>query len=218
MNRDRALDRLAHEKFLRGRTRILGPRAGVLRDLDLALWPGEVVALEDEWFRDPSTLLRCAAGLLRSDAGSILWFRSTRCVPRERLAYIGHLCPRLPLATSSCASSGGESRGAATRSTLPSSERSAHRVRLLLVDDLPFVGAIERRLVLHSCSPSPSLWHRRPLHCGEELASAPFVSRVVTLVDGALPQRKEALRHRSDRRFVARHLSIRVNAQYSNRD
>jgi len=39
-------------------------RVSVLRDLDLALWPGEIVALEGARACGRSTLLACAAGVL----------------------------------------------------------------------------------------------------------------------------------------------------------
>src|SRR4051812_1753530 len=61
--------------------------ASVLRNLDLSLWPGELVALEGARASGRTTLLRCAAGLLEPDAGSILWFGG-RVAPRNAVAYV----------------------------------------------------------------------------------------------------------------------------------
>lgn len=188
-------------------------RVRVLRDLDLALWPGEVVALEGMHGSGTSTLLRCAAGLLRSDAGSILWFGARAC-PRERVAYVGRM-PATP-SRDTLLRLERRSRGGSGALYAALERALAHRVRLLLVDDLPFVGVIERRLVLALLQPFALAGTAVLFTANEELASAPFVSRVVTLVDGALAQRRK----RSAARIAASSpaAAIKLNAQYSNRD
>jgi ABC-type sulfate/molybdate transport systems ATPase subunit len=162
-------------------------RVSVLRDLDLALWPGEIVALQGAVASGRSTLLKCAAGLLKPDSGSIFWY-GARVVLRDAVAYV--------------------SAGASAPAAHPSRELSSNRrecgalyaalnaalargARLLLIDDLPFAGAFERRLVL-------SLLQRHALAgaailfaANEELATTPVVPRVVTLADGALIQRRK---------------------------
>ncbi|HMA02714.1 MAG TPA: ATP-binding cassette domain-containing protein [Gemmatimonadaceae bacterium] len=159
-------------------------RVSVLRGLDLALWPGEIVALAGARASGRTTLLRCAAGILQPDAGSISWL-GARSAPRGAIAYVG---------TGSAHPSSGESiRGlndcGALYSTLH--QRSATRARLLLIDDLEHATRIERRLVL-------SLVRRYALAgaavlfaADEELAALPGVTRVVALTNGALAQRRK---------------------------
>jgi hypothetical protein len=158
-------------------------RASVLREIDFALWPGEIVALEGASESGRSTLLKCAAGLLRPDLGSIFWF-GARVVPRDAVAYVSASAPHpWRELSSNCYGSG--ALHAALNAAL------ARGARLLLVDDLPFTGPLERRLVV-------SLLQREALTgasilfaANEELAAAPCVSRAVTLASGALVQRRK---------------------------
>lgn len=48
----------------------------VLRSVDVQLYAGEILALVGPRAAGKSTLLLCAAGLLRPDAGTVLWFGS----------------------------------------------------------------------------------------------------------------------------------------------
>jgi ABC-type sulfate/molybdate transport systems ATPase subunit len=175
-------------------------RVSVLRDVDLALWPGEMVALEGAWASGRSTLLKCAAGLLRPDAGSIFWF-GARVAPRDSIAHVSASAAH----PSRERSSNGCECGALYAALNAALARSA---RLLLVDDLPSAGALERRLVL-------SLLQRHALAgatvlfaATEELAAAPCVSRVVSLANGALVQRRK----RSAARIAASSPDSRASA------
>jgi len=164
-------------------------RVRVLRDLDLALWPGEVVALVGRDGSGRSTLLRCAAGLLRPEAGSICWFGARAC-PHERVAYVSAVVAPTPsrdtLRCNELRDRGGS--GALYAAVARALEQG---VRILLVDDLPCVGALERRLVL--------ALFQRCAHSGtcivfaasDELVCATVVSRVVALDDGALTHRRK---------------------------
>lgn len=158
-------------------------RASVLHDLDLALWPGEIVALAGAHASGRTTLLRCAAGLLKPDAGSISWL-GARVAPHDAIAYVGaraaHRSHESPGHSSACG---------ALYSTLQ--EAAARHARLLLIDDLEHAAAIERRLVL-------SLVKRYALGgaavlfaANEELAALPCVSRVLVLTNGTLAQRRK---------------------------
>jgi ABC-type multidrug transport system ATPase subunit len=49
-------------------------RADVLRGIDLSVYAGEAVAVVGGASAGKSTLLLCAAGLLRPDAGAVRWF------------------------------------------------------------------------------------------------------------------------------------------------
>jgi hypothetical protein len=158
-------------------------RVSVLRDLDLALWPGEIAALQGARASGRTTLLECAAGLLRPDSGSIYWF-GARVVPRDVIAYVSAPAPHPSRALGSNRDEGGALYAALNAAPL-------RHTRLLLVDDLASAGPLERRLVL-------SLLQRHALAgaailfaASEELAAMPFVSRVVTLANGALVQRRK---------------------------
>ena len=77
-------------------------RSAVLRGVDLAVRAGECVALRGDNGAGKTTLLRCLAGLLRPDAGLVVWFdRSPREPAARRLlgmvAHEGHLYPHLTL-------------------------------------------------------------------------------------------------------------------------
>lgn len=60
-------------------------RTLALSDVDLDLWPGEIVALAGPECAGKTTLLQCAAGLLRRDGGDMTWFGEAfaggGCVP-----------------------------------------------------------------------------------------------------------------------------------------
>ena len=61
-------------------------RVEVLRGVDLDVGPGEIVAIVGPRSPDTTTLLLCAAGLLRPDSGSVHWFGTTNC--RTGVAYV----------------------------------------------------------------------------------------------------------------------------------
>jgi ABC-type cobalamin/Fe3+-siderophores transport system ATPase subunit len=159
----------------------------VIRDLDLALWPGEIVAIEGERGSGRSTLLACAAGLLHPDAGSIFWF-GARVPPRDSIAHVSASATRLPR-DFECPR---ERRGSLyTRLHANLGETLSGRPRLLLVDDLPSLAAVECRLVLtllqhHARSGAAVLFA-----ANGELARAPVVSRALTLTLGTLLQRRK---------------------------
>jgi ABC-type cobalamin/Fe3+-siderophores transport system ATPase subunit len=167
-------------------------RVSVLRDLDLALWPGEVVALEGSRASGRSTLIACAAGALKPDAGAVLWL-GARMPHRETVLYA-----RSRAAHHSGA--GSSARG----------ERAAPPglARLLLVDDLDTAEPIERRLVLsllcaHALAGAAILFA-----ADEELGAVPFVTRAVSLSNGVLVQRRK----RSAARIAASSRSSRARA------
>jgi ABC-type branched-subunit amino acid transport system ATPase component len=176
-------------------------RVSVLRELDLALWPGEVVALDGARASGRSTLLACAAGLLEPDAGTVLWL-GARVVQPGAVVYAN--CPAAhPSRGGSFA--GGERGGLFSSLTAAG---APGRARVLLVDDLYAVEPIERRLVLslvgaHSLAGAAIL-----LAADEELAAAPLVTRVVSLSNGVLVQRRK----RSAARIAASSRSSRARA------
>lgn len=55
--------------------------ARVLEGVSLSVAPGELVAIVGERRSGKSTLLRCAAGLLHPDAGTVCWAGSRRAPP-----------------------------------------------------------------------------------------------------------------------------------------
>ena len=181
-------------------------RVSVLRSLDLALWPGEIVALSGACASGRSTLLQCAAGLLTPDAGSIYWL-GARAVPRDLVVYASERAHHR-----SCESS---SRGegalyAALHARLCAGQLAtpSREPKLLIVDDLERVTAIERRLVL-SLFARDALAGASVLFAADaELAAAPCVTRVVTLANGALLQRRK----RSAARIAASSRDSRARA------
>jgi len=164
----------------------------VLRNVHLALWPGEIVALEGARGSGKSTLLRCAAGMLRPDSGAIFWLGS-RSLLRGTVAY-------LP-------ARGGEARGALYSQL----ERAlAHRPRLLLLDTPSSLGPFERRIIV-------SMLRRFALAgaCAliasddaDELSNAPFISRTVIIEHGTVTQRRK----RSAARIAASSPAARARA------
>jgi len=157
-------------------------RASVLNDLDLALWPGEIVALVGARASGRTTLLRCAAGLLQPDAGSISWL-GARIAPREAIAYVS------ARAAHPSRESPQESNCGALYSTLQ--DAAARHARLLLIDDLEHATAIERRLVLALVRRYALAGAAVLFVANEELAALPCVSRVLVLTNGAIGQRRK---------------------------
>jgi ABC-type cobalamin/Fe3+-siderophores transport system ATPase subunit len=155
--------------------------ASVLSSVTLALWPGEIVALEGARGCGKSTLLRCAAGLLRPDSGSVSWI-GHRTMPRECGAYL-------------CVGAG-TSNGALHAQIERAVSLGSH---ILLVDDLPAVGALERRLIIASLRRCAAAGASVLLAANEALACESFISRGVTLERGTLVQ----LRKRSAARIAA---------------
>lgn len=154
--------------------------ATVLVRAHLAIWPGEIVALVGARGAGISTLLRCSAGLLRPDEGTVAWGGS-----RLRTAgSVEYVAPRenAPGSLYSALSAAVE-RGAIT----------------LLVDDLSLVAPLERRLCLALIRERASNGAAIVMAACELLANDPCVSRVIAVENGALTQRKK----RSAARMVA---------------
>jgi ABC-type multidrug transport system ATPase subunit len=169
-------------------------RVSVLRDLDLALWPGEIVALTGARASGRSTLLACAAGVLRPDAGSILWL-GARIVVRDAIAYARALAP----------DTAGSERGA-LYSALDAP--ATGRARLLVVDDLYRVDSFERRLVLALLERHARAGAAVLFAADAELADEQCVTRVVALENGAIVQRRK----RSAARIAASSRASRARA------
>ena len=166
-------------------------RARVLHGIDLTLWRGEVVALDGRNGCGKSTFLLCAAGLLRPEAGTLRWFGARVC-PRDYVAYVGKVPARSSLAPLGrtelqlCDTS--EDCGALYSSV----ERLfGRRARLVLIDDLPLVGVLERRLVLGLLERLARTGAAVLFVANPELATFPFVTRSLTLANGALVQRRK---------------------------
>lgn len=168
-----ALSMVALAKCFRAGIPGCSASASVLSSVTLALWPGEVVALEGARGCGKSTLLRCAAGLLRPDSGSVFWF-GQRTMPRECGAYL--------------VAGAGTSNGALHAHI----ERAASLgSRILLVDDLPAAGALERRLIIASLQRCAAAGASVLLAANEAIACESFISRAVILEGGALAQRRK---------------------------
>lgn len=188
-------------KSFRAGTAGCSARVSVLRDLDLALWPGEIVALEGARASGRTTLLACAAGVLKPDAGSVLWL-GARAAPRDAVAYASGGAPHPRRAWGSDRHERGALFAALNAAAAPG------RTRLVLVDDLDLVEAIERRLVLSLLRRYASTGAAVLFAADEELATAPLVTRTVTLSHGALVQRRK----RSAARIAASSRSSRARA------
>jgi energy-coupling factor transporter ATP-binding protein EcfA2 len=190
-----ALSIISLSKSFRAGTAGCSARVSVLRNLDLALWPGEIVALEGTRASGRTTLLACAAGALKPDAGAVFWL-GARAAPPGTIAY----------ARSRAASSASNERGALFAAL--SAAATPARTRLLLVDDLDVAEPIEQRLVLsllqrHALAGAAVLFAASP-----ELAAASLVTRAVALSNGALVQRRK----RSAARIAASSRSSRARA------
>ena len=188
-------------KSFRAGARTCSAHVSVLRDLDLALWPGEIVALEGARASGRSTLLGCAAGVLKPDSGSVLWL-GVRTAQPELVAYASSRASHHSRVPSFHGTERGALYAAITAAAAPG------RTRLLLVDDLDTAEPIERRLVLplvraHALAGAAVLFA-----ASEELAALPLVTRAVTLSNGVLVQRKK----RSAARIAASSRSSRARA------
>lgn len=172
----------------------------VLRSLDFALWPGEIVAVEGAVGSGKSTLLRCAAGLLRPDSGWLSWF-GRRALQREHLAYVSARSAD----PSNVPGETGRDAGA-MYSQLEQAARG-HR-RLLLVDDLATLGALEQRLTLSLLERLASRGASVLLAADVQIVGHPCITRVVTLADGVLVQRRK----RSAARIAASSPASRARA------
>jgi energy-coupling factor transporter ATP-binding protein EcfA2 len=182
-------------KSFRAGTARCSARVSVLRDLNLALWPGEIVALEGPRASGRSTLLACAAGMLMPDAGTVRWLGARAAQPGI-VAYASSRAPH-----PSCAARG--ALFAAVRAVaIPG------RARLLLIDDLDVVDPIERRLVLSLLCEHAFAGAAILFSAGEAPADASFITRTVTLSNGALVQRRK----RSAARIAVSSRSSRARA------
>ena len=173
----------------------------VLRDLDLALWPGEVVALEGSRASGRSTLIACAAGVLKPDAGTVLWLGAR--VPQPEAVVYARLGAPPPLGARSSARGAPGALFASLSAAAPPG-----RARLLLVDDLDAAEPIERRLVLSLLCAHARAGAAILFTGDEELGAVPFVTRAISLSNGVLVQRRK----RSAARIAASSRSSRARA------
>lgn len=67
-------------------------RQVVLRDVDLAIAPGQIVAIFGSNGAGKTTLLHCLAGLLRPANGQVHWFGEAATYPSAARRLIGFLC------------------------------------------------------------------------------------------------------------------------------
>lgn len=187
---------VALDKSFRAGTSTCFGRVRVLRRLELALWPGEMVALAGTRGSGKTTVLRCAAGLLRPDAGGIHWF-GARTVPRDDVAFVS-------------VSTAGAALDPPPHGTLHARLAAAieRGARLLLVDDLDVVGALERRLILHLLREQRSRDTAALLASSLDIEGHSCASRVVALADGAIVQRRK----RSATRIAASSFASRARA------
>lgn len=146
--------------------------ATILLDVRLAVWPGEIVAVLGARGSGVTTLLRCSAGLLRFDEGRIAWSGS-RLRMNGSAAYAGR---------------DAELAGALHGALSAAVERGA---TTLLVDDLPRVGTLERRLCLALLRERAAQGVAIVIAADEALAEHPCMTRVMTLENGALVQRRK---------------------------
>lgn len=186
----------ALDKSFRAGTSTCCGAVRVLRGLALTIWPGETVALEAAAGAGKSTLLRCAAGLLRPDAGAISWFGAR--TTHTGVAYLCAAEAREGLATP---------RHGALYTRL--ADAIACGARLVLVDDLDAIGALERRLILHLLGNHAARGGASLLASSLDLADQAGVSRVVTLAQGAIVQR----RNRSATRIAASSFASRARSR-----
>jgi ABC-type cobalamin/Fe3+-siderophores transport system ATPase subunit len=177
--------------------------ASVLRGVNLALWPGEIVALRGARGSGKSTLLRCAAGLLRPDSGLVLWFGG-RTAPSDRVTYVA--AERDDDSEIGARLREGRAMDGVLHARLERAHE--HRSRMLLIDDVHAVSALERRIVIATLQRRAEAGAAILFAANEELAGGAFVSRVVTLENGALLQRKK----RSAVRIIDSSLASRARA------
>jgi len=77
------------------RLTVVFSRVPVLRDVDLAVAPGESVALMGANGAGKSTLLKCLAGAVRPSTGQVRWFGNSVArspVVRRQIGFVGHEC------------------------------------------------------------------------------------------------------------------------------
>lgn len=172
----------------------------VLRNVHLAVWPREIVALNGLPGCGKSTLLRCAAGLLHPDAGWVCWFGGCPA-PRECVAYVGSLGANLARGHTSPRVVDGTLHARLERAL-------ARGARLVLVDDLATVSRLERRLALAMLRDHADTGASVILAANEMLAGESLVTRVMTLANGVLTQR----RNRSATRIAASSFASRACA------
>lgn len=168
----------------------------VLRDVHLAVWPREIVVISGMPGCGTSTLLRCASGLLRPDAGSVCWFGGRRAL-RDRVAYV---CADTTIRAQPFASRGADQGTLYERLA----RARASEARLLLVDDLSRVNELERRLALAMLRDfvlegGSVILSASESGAGEALDGESLVARLMTLANGVLTQR----RNRSATRIAA---------------
>ncbi|MBK5188436.1 MAG: ATP-binding cassette domain-containing protein [Gemmatimonadaceae bacterium] len=194
-----ALSIIALAKSYRAGTPGCFATATVLRHASLTVWPGEIVAVEGNRGSGRSTLLRCAAGLLKPDAGSVLW-QDSRAASGGRVAYVGAEQEHPA-----------ESRGRLARGVdlyTRVEQAIVHEHGVLLVDDLPSVGALECRMVMWMLRRRAASGIAILVAADDAIAGASAVSRVVTLEDGTLVQRRK----RSAARIAASSCDSRARA------
>lgn len=153
----------------------------VLRDVRLTADRGEVIAIAGETRSGKTTLLHCAAGLLRPDAGTVRWFGDW--TPRDSVAYLHpyEINSRFPSADRMVC------RGALYARL---EGAIAHDCTVLLVDDLALVSALERRLVIALIQSAVAHGACALLAADVALASDRCVTRTLVLAHGTLAQRK----------------------------
>jgi ABC-type cobalamin/Fe3+-siderophores transport system ATPase subunit len=166
----------------------------VLRDVHLTLACGELVAVVGPGSSGKTTLLRCAAGLLRPDAGIVRWF-GDRTAPRGIVAYVhAHTSDR-----------SGVGEGVLYARL---EQAIMGGCQLLLVDDLPAVSAVERRLALALLRNEVARGACALLAADDALAADRCVSRSLALAHGTVGQR----RNRSAARMSASSCDARPRA------
>ncbi len=165
-------------------------RATVLVGACLAVWPGELVALTGARGCGVTTLLRCAAGLLRPDQGAVAW-QGSRLRPARSIAY---LSPRA------------NEPGSLHAALRAASERGA---TTLLVDDLSHVSPLECRLCLCLLLERAACGAAIIVAADDRLATGPWVSRVLVVENGVLAQRRK----RSAARMASSSPAVRAGAR-----
>jgi energy-coupling factor transporter ATP-binding protein EcfA2 len=191
-----ALSITALDKGFRAGTCACFASVRVLRGFELAIWPGETILLAGAPGSGKTTVLQCAGGLLQPDAGTISWF-GARTAPRAAVAYV---------------SAGGsrDTRRACAPGALHARVAAAldRGARLLLVDDLDAVGTLEQRVILHLIGDRAARGAAAMFASSSVVADDSRVSRVVTLDDGAIDQRRK----RSATRIAASSFASRARA------
>jgi len=170
----------------------------VLRGADLTVREGELVALAGGAGTGKSTLLLCAAGLLRADSGTVVWFgrRAAAGAPADT-AYLGpHVTARAP--------------GDLARAVREASRSlGAPPLRLLLVDEPADADAGGARLAAARLAALADEGAAVVAACRDPSALRAAGARVVRLEGGrTITETGRAVR-------VARSLELRVRAPAS---